>query len=462
MKYFNHLYKVVLGFYLYTALVATAATPALATKDELVTQKELLQIQIDSKNELLRKDIEFQNRGIEALNKRIDDQISRVGDVGAAVDRYGVATTYVGLAITILLVGIGFLGYRAARSDAKEAAKDETQKWFEQNKKLFAEQLQEIESSLKDALNKIDIYVQTVKDHSIAAGAEIQSAMQDMLALQQQINEVNSNSKLAQMKNIGSSVDQLAEELKTRPENSYSFHDWNARAFAAYKEGKLEDAAYHWDKAAEMPNVGAINSAQSLLNKAAMLTQLDRKTDAINVYDLLIQKFEDTSDVMLLKQVAQAMLHKSATLNQLGRQEEELTTYDMLLQKFGGATEAELSYFVAIALNSKGFKLLCRAKFLWAGQNQAIDLLEQAKSLFQQALDKNPNGGFPLGNLAYVAWLLGDRILAEQYFREALLKSDAGEVLYRETLTDFEIYSIEPDNEFKVLVEKLWEELQQN
>jgi len=76
MKSLKNLYTLVLGFCLCAALMATAAEPVSVTKDELAAQKELLQIQIDSKKELLQKDIESQNRRIDAVDKRIDDQLS--------------------------------------------------------------------------------------------------------------------------------------------------------------------------------------------------------------------------------------------------------------------------------------------------------------------------------------------------------------------------------------------------
>lgn len=466
MKSLKNLYKLVLGFCLSAALMATAAEPASVTKDELAAQKELLQLQIDSKKELLQKDIESQSKRIDTVDKRIDDQMNRVGDIGTAVDRYGVAVTYIGLVITILLVGIGVFGYRTAKSDAKEAAekvaKEEAQKWFEQNKKLFAAQIQEIETRLKEALNQIDFHVQAVKDRSVAAGVEIEVAMEDMQTMQLQMNKKNSDLKSPDIQS-SSAVGHLAEELKKRPESSYSFDDWNTRAFAAYKEGKIEDAAFYWGKAADVPAAGATNSAQSMYNKGLMLGQLNRNEEAISTYEELISKYRDEPESSLREHVASAMFNKGNAFSQLDQIEQEKAAYSALISKFNDEQNPIVFELVVNAMINKGFALLCEAKSIWGAMDQVVDLLNEAKSILLTASNKQPNSAFIYGNLAYVNWLLGDLIEAEKYFRIGLAaQEDGGEMLYKTTLKDFEIHPIAEDEGFKALVEKLWAEYQQN
>ena len=98
------------------------ASPAVAdTQSELNAFKELQQSKWDAQKELQQKDVEALRQQVAAVDKRVDDQLAQVGQ---AVDRYGVMATWTGLVVTILLVLGGFVGFRNAKSEAKEAAKE--------------------------------------------------------------------------------------------------------------------------------------------------------------------------------------------------------------------------------------------------------------------------------------------------------------------------------------------------
>ncbi len=139
------------------------------------------------------------------------------------------------------------------------------------------------------------------------------------------------------------------------------------------------------------------------------------------------------------------MFNKGITLGQLNRSEEAIAVYDALISQFEPITEFALREQVAKALNGKGFNLLCMAKANWETPVLASELLAQASDACKLAISKNADTGMAHGNLAYISWLQGDAVAAEQHFRTGLASTTSGgETLYKGTLTDFDIHPIEP------------------
>jgi tetratricopeptide (TPR) repeat protein len=201
--------------------------------------------------------------------------------------------------------------------------------------------------------------------------------------------------------------------------------------------------------------------AKAMNNKSITLGQLNRTEEEIATHDALITQFGSATELALRESVANAMVNKGVTLGQLNRSEEAIATYDAVITQFGSATELALREQVASALNGKGFNLLCMAKASWENSDLASELLAKASDACKLAISKNPDDGLANGNLAYINWLKGDAVTAEQHFRTGLRSStDGGETLYKGTLPDFDIHPIEPDNGFRALVEKLWSEHQ--
>lgn len=104
------------------------------SKPELAAHKELVQIQIEAIKALHQKDAD-------AINKRIDDQLAQVGQ---GVDRFGVIASGLGIVITVLLVFGGFIGYRNAKSEAKDIAKYTAEEWFRENSPQLSKRIDEL------------------------------------------------------------------------------------------------------------------------------------------------------------------------------------------------------------------------------------------------------------------------------------------------------------------------------
>lgn len=391
-----------------------------ANKDDLSAQKELFQVQLEAKKELLQKDIEAQAKRIDAFEKRIDDQNSRIGDIDSGVDMFGIIAGISGTLITVLLVGIGLWGYKTAKNDARETAKAAASQWFETNHHELISQMKELENRIVQAIQKIDEHEEDVAQRS----NEFKEKTNDLFEKQMEASQTRLLQSTTDIKSEkqspidNSAIEQKAKQLKQKPESAYTFTDWNTRAFAAYSEGKLEDAIFYWDKAISSPDI-------------------------------------------LPRTHAQAMLNQGYCLGQLNRNEEAIATYDALITQFGSATELAFREQVADAMTNKGFLLLCMAKNNWGNPALANELLTKASDACMLAISKNSNNGLAHGNLAYISCLQGDAVAAEQHFKTGFASTkNGGEPLYKGTLTDFDIHPIEPDQGFRALVEKLWGEYQ--
>jgi tetratricopeptide (TPR) repeat protein len=529
---------------------------SVASKDDLSAQKELFQLQLDAKKELLQKDIEAQSKRIDAFEKRIEDQTSRISDISASVDKFGIIAGILGILTTALLVLIGVVGYKAAKSDARETAKETSEqtaeKWFEAHHKNLLSRMEELENTVIKACERIDGHEEKVAQKSNAVHTKMEvfeKTLEDQMdSFQRQLSQSATIEKSENKSpKDNSAIEQKAEQLKQKPENEYTFIDWNTRAFAAYSEGKLEDAIFYWDKAIASSDIQPQAQAQAMLNKGVTLGELNRGEEAVAVYNALISRFSTTAElqkpvlmamfnkgfrlslmnrkeeavaaynaviskfgtaekVNLREIVANAMVNNGFTLGQLNRGEEEIVVYNAIIENFGSAQELSLREAVAKGMvnkggalsqlgryeeaiaahdavitkfdiakelilrnsvadawNGKGFSLLCMAKVNWENITLAKEHLVNASNACNLSILINSDNGAAYGNLAYITWLQGNADAATQHFSTGLSsRAFGGAELYKATLADFEIHPIEPDQGFRELVEKLWEEYKQS
>jgi len=199
------------------------------------------------------------------------------------------------------------------------------------------------------------------------------------------------------------------------------------------------------------------SAAMAMVNKGATLNKLGWHAEADEIYNELIKRFGGSADVELHEQVAKAMFNKGAALGQLGRSEEELQTYDVLVQSFGKSTKPELRTLVCNALNGIGFKHLLDAKRLWLQIATRAALLTNARSKFEDAIERWPNSSHAFGNLSYAIFLQGHETEAVDPLRQALTLG--GEDLFNATIKDTEADTVPPDAAFRTLLNKIWDEV---
>ena len=456
-------------------------------KDDFDAQREVLQLKIDNGRELVEKSLDGFKSRIDALDKRLDDQNNRVGDIGQSVDRFSVIVGSLGIIVTLLLASGGLIGYFSVTRKVAEEAKSASQKWFDDNQNKLAGQIHELEKAAEQAHKKIDNSVNDVELHSNAAIEQMQTGLNTSDEQAQPISPIEQQA-----------LQQSAEQIREKPEASYSFQDWNKRAFDAYRSEQYEDAALYWKHASSIPNAGATNTAQALLNRAIALNQLKRHVEVCATYKQLISTYSSDNTPAIRELVGNAMFGEGVVLGKMQKQDEAIATYEKLIAAYSsdntpairevvakatsnmGAAlmrmqkpaEAVAAYekliatyssddtpairdLVANAFNGKGFVRLMEAKKAWKDSDRAVALLREAQADLLACRNLRPNFGIALGNLAYVQWLLGDKQAAEESFRAALAAAqNGGKALYLATLDDIAMHSIEEDSAFRSMVER--------
>lgn len=391
------------------ALCAAESIAAPVSQEVFEAQKENIQLRLENLEKLRQKDTE-------TLKQRIDDVLT---ETAQSVDRFGVLVT----CFAVLIGLAGFVGYRNAKAEAKaeakaaaveeagDTAKDASKEWFDDNAEQLKAEMEHLRKEAGQAHVEIVAKVKSVEDHSLAVKA----------AMDRQQAGMGQGRATTQSPEDTALITEQAKVVAEKPESTYTFADWHTRAHAAVAEKQWEDAAYFWLKAAQIAGVADEDIAESLFNRG----------------------------------VAQSRL------NQL---EEAIATFDGVIRRFGNAPEAGLRELVAGAFNGIGFTKLCQAKEIWQGDKpKAIGLLDEARQFLDQGVVRSPeSNGIILGNRAYVRYLRGDEVGAEEDFRAALLsKEGGGEKLYQETCGDFEISPIPEDAGMRELVERLWQEWSQ-
>ena len=567
------------------AICLAASWPCTAkesvSQDDLSAQKELLQAKLDANKELTQKDIEILYKRFDAVDKRIDDQVSRVSVIGNSVDRFPTIIGVIGTLITVLLTLGGLIGYFSVVAKVRETAQETAKKWLQENEKELRSRTDTLHSNAQEAIN-------TTLEGVTNSASEAKAAME---RAQKEIGRTQPDAPATPVSRKDTeTLQRRSEELKSIPENSYSFDDWNTRAFAAYNDGRLERAALYWENAAKIPAAGAENSASALFNQGVSLGQLHKHDAAIAAFDQLISRYtNDTSNALreqvakaivnsgathgqmgdnekeiaayeqviaayssdptptLREQVARAMVNKGFTHGQMGDNEKEIAAYEQVIATYSsdpalrepvaramvnkGATHGQmgandkaiatyeqvidtyssdpapalreqvakamvnkgithgkmgnndkenatyeqvidtyssdpapaLHEQVTRALNCKGFTLLLSAKeqLVSGDGHQANNLLQKGETDLQAAVERKPQWGIALGNLAYIQWLLKRPAESEATFRDALTaKDDGGEHLYKDTLDDITQHPIPEDAAFREMVTRVWTEFQ--
>lgn len=191
----------------------------------------------------------------------------------------------------------------------------------------------------------------------------------------------------------------------------------------------------------------------SLGNRAVALEMIGEYEEALKVHDEILKEYGDKktgdSESVMLNVTVCAL----RALARLRRYEEFDARFEKMVAKLEGKSSAISNRYISLALNSKGFSLLCLAKEQWADEEQRRIVLTQACELLKKGVELNPVHANILGNLAYCKYLLG---FPSVEFKSQLASaiSLGGKDLYRDTLEDLAIYPIpDVDDEFRKILD---------
>ncbi len=131
-------------------------------------------------------------------------------------------------------------------------------------------------------------------------------------------------------------------------------------------EGNLERALEAYDDLlARLDGVAGV-AARALVSKGMLLAALERREEAIRVFDLAVATYGDATEISIRNQIAWSMFNKGLLFMRLGRFEEAISAYDALLTRFGDDTEPYLRTLVAEGLYNKGDLLYAVGRFIEA------------------------------------------------------------------------------------------------
>ena len=151
-------------------------------------------------------------------------------------------------------------------------------------------------------------------------------------------------------------LDKTLKELNKKDENDFDFDDWYAKFIDIYYKKKYNEALEDLEKALAKAN-GDENKSSAQYNKGITLAKLGESQRAIEVFDTLIEEFQDSNCETTLEQVASAYLQKGFRLAKLGESQKAIEVYDTLIEKFQDSKSEHILEEVASAYLNKALRL---------------------------------------------------------------------------------------------------------
>ena len=439
-------------------------------KAELAAYKELVQIKLDAAKESIQNE---QEKILDRQDKRIDDIAS---NNSTSISTFGILLTCFGVLLTVLLVIFSLFGWVSVKNRAREEAQKEVQEWLETkglNAKVAA-----FEKNMQEQHETVSLLTKRVAELAKDAEDGIHKKYQDATTKMQE--EINRLSELSANESILSeltakakpeevtqvqvesadnkTLNKMDEAARNKPEVDYDFDDWNARAFNAWGNNELENAAFFWRKAAHFTGATNLQSVNSLFNSGVSLARLKRAREAISVFDEMVSIYGQETEVGVREKIALALLNKAElTFKELKDISGALNECDKVVSCYGNDTEEKIRILIGHACNIKGFILLCRAKENWSNEPERLSDLNAAFNLFIQAENEIKNNAYILGNHSYSTFLLGKKEDARSLMTRAL--QIGGDELHKATLADLDIHPLPHDAEFRTLLNELWDEI---
>ncbi|ERH61129.1 tetratricopeptide repeat protein [Pseudomonas simiae] len=353
---------------------------AAVKKEELAftSYKELAQIRLENTRDILQKDIQALSSRLDIQDKRLDTQNSHIDQ---SLSLLGILLTALG----IILPLAGLAGYfsvsRKARSEAQTEAQKEARKeakvtaneWFGVHADELQTRLDALQEKLQALENQAEVgfnlHIQRVQDGADLAIKEIQLSVSGQDISKAKISET-----------AASALAEAATAATNKPESTYTFRDWNNRAFDAYRKGETERAARFWRDAADVKSATPQQVSQAMSNAGAAMTELKRYEQAIGIYDEFIKRFDGKEGEDMKSSVAEALNGKAGCLGLLGRFDEADALLDIIISRLEKNEILSHSEYMAHALTNKIIGLSIKNL-----DNQAFELCEYFLSRFDDA-----------------------------------------------------------------------------
>lgn len=223
-----------------------------------------------------------------------------------------------------------------------------------------------------------------------------------------------------------------------------------------YRMGRYDDAIGVLTKVPPLEQGSTPKDLSTAVTRAMYLhaCALESKGE-LDEEDVVLGKLSDrvgaTTDAEQLMCIGTAMLKRGLKQGSTNPTQ-SLATYEELAQRFLTHSDAQLRTIAISALNDGGFLLLRRAKCDRGANVPGADtaLLGKAREWFERALVAAPEHPVVLGNLGYVAFLAGDKVMAANHLARAI--ELGGEKQRELEIADAAMCPLPEDVEFAALV----------
>lgn len=296
---------------------------------ELAAHKEITQLRLDALKEKLEQ-------GQQDFVQRLDAQDKRIGDAYASVDRFGIIVAVFGGFFTLLGLAFGFGAWWSAGRKADEAVRE----WLKKN---GGELLDNLREHAKDVHEKMDHLGSKVQQE---AQRHIQEQMMSLPGQKPEVSPVDRKA-----------LAEGDEKLKNKAESTYTAEQWAMRGFAAYEQGRIEEAILYLQRAAHADEADDAKHARWLYTTGRFLSDLERWHEANTILDDVIQRFGAIKEPALVEVVAWALVNKSYNLVQLKQAKEAIGVCNEIERRYGAMPYPDLREQVLIAMVNKSAAL---------------------------------------------------------------------------------------------------------
>ena len=361
-----HIGKIVAAFVLATGLLTGFGSALAADGDATAADLDKLREQV----RVLDKDVSVLK---EVSASKLDAQDKRISDIGLAtaqqanhLSAISNQTTTVGsfiavtsVVITVFVFVAGFVTYLSATRRVKE----ESREWFEKNTAKLHSEIEVLREKTRAASGEIERHTQQVVTGKLAALQDMKIAADEFGSaagkILQSMQLKDDGRHLAIDPESAAVVERASDELKTKPESSFTAEDHFARGLSYFAKGNHLSALESFQAASQAVPEPTLTDAPAryLFAQGVTLGILDQLEEAVSVYDELDRRFGNDESPGAREQVARGLLFKGVTLGKLGKLEEEIAAYDELDRRFGQDKSPEVREQVTRGLLSKGATL---------------------------------------------------------------------------------------------------------
>lgn len=379
-------------------------------KREKIIEKLVEKInKLDSKfnqNNIDKKVIEnsFNN-----YNNIIIRQDERIESIDLGISRFGSNITLFSVLITILLALASFVTYKISLNNAKEIAEKELEEWKKNADKSYSLLKQKTKNDFDEWFNNAEKILQKKVDESLVqinseAGKLFDGIKKDGKTLHQEYREKMNSLEDKEYTQV--EINELTKDAKNikfnKDEKDYTFSDRYKLFESKFINQKFDESLIILEKALNF-KINDDDLLKGLWAKAITLGQLGEKDNSINIYNQIIERFENSKLDSILEYVAMALYNKSWYLGQISENEESIKVCDKIINRFSNSKSESILLQVSIALSNKGwnFEQLKMNKEAIESYTELIEKFEKNKSekILEQVSRALYSKGWNLGEL---------------------------------------------------------------